>query len=82
MSLGTQEGIIGSISACGARGVQLLFIINAFLIFHSLEKIELNKQQPAAFDKVLLYMYNTCKIWKYSHMDRLCYFFNELRFLN
>lgn len=49
--LGTQEGIIGSISACGARGVQLLFIINAFLIFHSLEKIELNKQQILAWYK-------------------------------
>lgn len=43
--LGTQEGILGCVSACGARGVQLLFIINGFLIFHSLDKIEFNKQQ-------------------------------------
>ncbi len=49
--LGMQEGVLGSISACGARGVQLLFIINGFLIFHSLDKIEWNKQQIIAWYK-------------------------------
>lgn len=41
--LGRTEGILASIAANGARGVQLLFIINAFLIFYSLSKIEFSK---------------------------------------
>ncbi|MBD5470166.1 MAG: acyltransferase [Lachnospiraceae bacterium] len=49
--LGVQDGILGSIAASGARGVQLLFIINAFLIFNSLEKIEFNRKQIIAWYK-------------------------------
>lgn len=49
--LGTQEGILGSVAACGARGVQLMFIINGVLIFYSLDKIEFNKQQIIAWYK-------------------------------
>lgn len=41
--LTTTSGLLGGIVGNGARGVQLLFIINAFLIFSSLSQIELSK---------------------------------------
>jgi peptidoglycan/LPS O-acetylase OafA/YrhL len=40
----TSNNIISNIVDNGARGVQLLFDINAFLIFNSLSKIDLNKK--------------------------------------
>lgn len=43
--LGVHEGTVASVAASGARGVQLLFVINAFLIFHSLEKTEFSRRQ-------------------------------------
>lgn len=43
--LGVGEGALASIVSSGARGVQLLFIINAYLIFCSLERIEFNRNQ-------------------------------------
>lgn len=42
--LKTSNDLLAEIIFYGARGVQLMFIINAFLIFHSLSKIELNRK--------------------------------------
>ena len=42
--LTTSNELISRVIASGARGVQLMFIINAFLIFNSLSKIELTRE--------------------------------------
>jgi peptidoglycan/LPS O-acetylase OafA/YrhL len=42
--INTSNELVSSIVANGARGVQLLFIINAFLIFISLSKIKLDRK--------------------------------------
>lgn len=39
------NSIINSFISNGARGVQLLFVINGYLIFYSLDKIELTKRK-------------------------------------
>ena len=41
--INTGSDIINSIVANGARGVQLMFVLNAYLIFNSLSKIEMDK---------------------------------------
>lgn len=49
--LGISNDLISGIVANGARGVQLMFIINAFLIYNSLSKIELNRKNIIAWWK-------------------------------
>lgn len=43
--------LIAKIVFSGARGVQLMFVLNGFLIFHSLDKIELNRKNIIAWWK-------------------------------
>lgn len=42
--LHSSNDLIAGIVFNGARGVQLMFVINAFLIFNSLSKIDLNRK--------------------------------------
>lgn len=49
--LNTSNELLGGIVANGARGVQLLFIVNGFLIFNSLDKLELTKENVTAWWK-------------------------------
>lgn len=43
--LNTSNELLGGVVANGARGVQLLFVVNAFLIFNSLDKIEIIRKE-------------------------------------
>lgn len=44
-------GVLGRVVSNGARGVQLLFVINAFLVFHSLNNIQWNRESIVAWYK-------------------------------
>lgn len=68
--LRTSNEFILEIVSNGARGVQLMYIINAFLIFHSLSKIELTKNNIISWWK-----------GKFTRLIPLYYFFTIIYLL-
>lgn len=68
--LQTSNDFIGQIVFNGARGVQLMFMINSFLVYSSLSKIQMNKE-------------NILRWWigKFIRLIPLYYFFTGLHLL-
>lgn len=69
-SLEASNELISGIVFNGARGVQLMFVINGFLIFHSLDKIEFNQKNIISWWK-----------GKFLRLIPLYYFFTILHLL-